>query len=487
MKRRALVLLALAAGAAGRAFGQCDTADPGFSSFGFSPNAINTTAAAQTVTCTIAVTDALSGATSVGCQFTSPSFQKQVGCTATTPTSGTPQNGVFSCNVTFPRYSEAGVWKANLSASDAVGNDVALQWFFFPVGFPTDLTVTSDPDTVAPGLTDLALVPSAVTVSAAAQNVACNMTVTDAKSGVGTATCVLSGPAGTQVRGCTSNAPTSGTRNSGVFSCTASIPRFADAGTWTSAVFLVDQVGNFGQFMPGDTLAVTSVPEDITAPSQVSFDFNPKTVDTGSGPKIVTCTMAVADSPAGVDSATCTFDYTDPGSGEAYSQGCTSTAPSAGTRNNGTFTCNATLPRYTPGGSWSSAASYIDLVGNEVELASALLLNVGCATPEAETTCRFDTKTNLAWNAVAGATRYNLYRGALAGLIDGNLDHLPDGGYGTCQNSRDPNLTDLVFVDTDVPAASQGYFYLVGYTSGGVQKGLGVNSFGLPRSVTPCP
>jgi len=88
---------------------------------------------------------------------------------------------------------------------------------------------------------------------------------------------------------------------------------------------------------------------------------------------------------------------------------------------------------------------------------------------------------------VAGATRYNLYRGALAGLIDVNLDHLPDGGYGTCQNSRDPNLTDLLFVDGDVPAASQGYFYLVGYTSGGIQKGLGVNSFGLPRSVTPCP
>src|SRR6185503_7812080 len=181
MKARVLVLLALVAGAGGPAFGQCDTADPVFTSFGFAPTAINTTAAAQTVTCTIAVTDALSGATSVGCQFQSPSFQKQLSCTATTPTSGTPQNGVFSCTVTFPRYSEAGVWKANLSASDAVGNDVALQWFFFPVGFPTDLTVTSDPDAVAPGLTDLALVPSAVTVSAAAQNVACNMTVTDAK------------------------------------------------------------------------------------------------------------------------------------------------------------------------------------------------------------------------------------------------------------------------------------------------------------------
>ena len=37
MKTRGLVLLALVASAGGRAFGQCDTADPNFSSFGFTP------------------------------------------------------------------------------------------------------------------------------------------------------------------------------------------------------------------------------------------------------------------------------------------------------------------------------------------------------------------------------------------------------------------------------------------------------------------
>jgi hypothetical protein len=196
--------------------------------------------------------------------------------------------------------------------------------------------------------------------------------------------------------------------------------------------------------------------------------------------------MQVADSPAGVEFATCTFDYTDMVTSETYEQSCTSLTPSAGTRQNGTFTCNATLPRYTPGGSWTSAASYTDTVGNQVDVPSALILTVGCAAAEAETTCRFDTKTSLAWNAVAGATRYNLYRGVLTGLVDGNADHLPDGGYGTCQNSRDPVLTDLVFVDADVPSVAQkGFHYLVGYTAGGVQKGLGVNSFGLARTDAP--
>ena len=57
-----------------------------------------------------------------------------------TPTAGTPLNGTYSCVVTLPRYAETGIWRANLSATDAVGNDASLSWFLFPPGFPTDLT-----------------------------------------------------------------------------------------------------------------------------------------------------------------------------------------------------------------------------------------------------------------------------------------------------------------------------------------------------------
>ncbi|HJQ99903.1 MAG TPA: hypothetical protein VJ826_16425 [Candidatus Polarisedimenticolaceae bacterium] len=79
-----------------------------------------------------------------------------------------------------------------------------------------------------------------------------------------------------------------------------------------------------------------------------------------------------------------------------------------------------------------------------------------------QTTCRFTTKTSLTWDPVAGATQYNVYRGPLTNLVDANLDHLPDGGYGTCQNARDANLTDTAFADADVPTVAQkGFFYLV--------------------------
>ena len=106
-----------------------------------------------------------------------------------------------------------------------------------------------------------------------------------------------------------------------------------------------------------------------------------------------------------------------------------------------------------------------------------------------ETTCRFPNHTTMTWDAIAGSTQYNLYRGPLTNLVDTNADHLPDAGYGTCQNSRDAVLTDTSFVDADVPTLAQkGFFYLVAYKSGGVEKGLGTNSYGTARTeLATCP
>ena len=80
------------------------------------------------------------------------------------------------------------------------------------------------------------------------------------------------------------------------------------------------------------TLAVTSVPEDIAGPSLTSFDFNPKSISVGSGPKPVVCTMGVADSPAGVDTATCTLQFFDIVGFDfvIQSQSCTATTPFTG-------------------------------------------------------------------------------------------------------------------------------------------------------------
>jgi len=473
----------------------CDTTAPALTAFSFTPSSINTTSASQTVTCNMTLTDALSGVTTATCSFASvldPDYQES--CEAVAPTSGTRQNGTWSCVITFPRYSQSGAWTADLEVIDAVGNSA----FVDPSnqGFPSTLNITSDPDLVAPSLTNFTLSPNAVTVSAAAQNVTCNMTLTDAKSGVAFAACQLTAPtvSSSQTVSCFAAAPTSGTRNNGVFSCVVSIPRYADAGTWTSSVFTVDQVFNIAEVTPTATLAVTSVPEDITVPSLSSFDFNPKTVSVGGGSKSVVCTMVVADSPAGVNTATCSFSIfafipVPPFDIVNQRQSCTASAPTTGTRNSGTFQCTVVLPRYAAGGMWDASATLDDAAGNSFNFDQALQLNVLCDAGDPETTCRFAAnKTSLTWDAVAGANRYNVYRGFQTNLVDANLDRVPDGGYGTCQNSRDAVLTDTTFVDTDVPSVAQkGFFYLVSYTSTGVEKGLGANSFGTARTVTPCP
>ncbi len=473
----------------------CDTTAPALTAFSFTPSTINTTSASQTVTCNMTLTDALSGVASASCLFVSPNSDYSQSCNATAPTSGTPQNGVWSCVITFPRYSQSGVWTAFVTTPDAVGNSASIDPSLD--GFPSNLTITSDPDLVAPALTLFSLSPTAVTVSAAAQNVTCNMTMTDAKSGVAFAACQLKAPviSSTQTATCVAVAPTSGTRNNGLFSCVLSIPRYADAGTWTSEVLAFDQVGNApaDPITPAATLAVTSVPEDIVDPSLSNFDFNPKTISVGGGSKSVVCTMGVADSPGGVNTTTCSFSifgFTPEFELINQQHSCTASAPTTGTRNSGTFQCTVVFPRYAAGGLWDVNVSLDDLPGNSSEYPQALQLNVLCDAGDPETTCRFAAnKTSLTWDAVAGATRYNVYRGPQTNLVDANLDHVPDGGYGTCQNSRDAVLTDTTFVDTDIPSVAQkGFFYLVSYTSGGVEKGRGANSFGTARTVAaPCP
>jgi len=465
----------------------CDAAPPNLAGFSFSSAAIDTTLADRTVTCNMTVTDDLAGVANATCTFVSPTFQQRQSCTAVAPSAGTPTGGTYSCSITFPRYSQSGIWTAQVALSDAVGNTQN----FFPqfLLFPYQIAVTSDQDVLAPALTTLAFTP-AVNVSAAAQIVTCTMTVTDAKAGVETAFCGFQAPNSNQSQGCAAITPSTGTRNSGTFSCMLTLPRYSDAGNWTPSVLLFDRVGNVAIPAAAGTLAVTASPEDVTAPSLTGFSFAPTAVNVGAAAAMVACTMNVSDALAGVSSASCTFSYTDPFNPLlVQSQSCVAVAPSAGTRNSGTFQCSVMIPRYSAGGLWDTDVELMDLVGNSNPIVRAEQLDVDCGGgAAAETTCRFTNHTTLEWDPVAGATRYNVYRGNISGMTDTNLDQLPDGGYGTCQNARDGNLTDTVFVDADVPTTGQiGFHYLVSFTAGGVEQGLGESSFGIPRTVTPCP
>jgi hypothetical protein len=472
----------------------CDSSPPVLTSFSLGPATVDTTLSSQTVTCSATATDDLAGVSSFVCEIQPPTIAGDnfivPHCVATAPSSGTARNGTWSCVITLPRYSPSGPWTVVFARlSDATGNQLTEGGTqLTSLGYPATVSVTSDPDTAPPVQTAIALSASALDVSSGPQNLTCNMTVTDNKAGVLASQCAVFSPSQAQELFCLATSPSSGTVNNGVFSCGVTIPRYAEAGTWRSQGAGEDLAFN-GQTSAGPPLTsvnVTSVPSDIDPPSLTSFAFAPTSISVGTGPRQVNCMMVVTDATSGVASAECTVS--SPANNASAS--CTATSPSSGTRANGTFECTLSIPQYEQATSATWDVEIADLAGNSISLLQSDTLAIDCAAGDAETTCRFSANhQTLTWDAMAGATQYDVYRGPMTNLVDANADKLPDGGYGTCQNSRDPNLTDTAFVDTDVPTAAQkGFFYLVAYKTGGVEHGLGANSFGTARpESSPCP
>jgi hypothetical protein len=100
------------------------------------------------------------------------------------------------------------------------------------------------------------------------------------------------------------------------------------------------------------------------------------------------------------------------------------------------------------------------------------------------------TLARFSWAGDARAVRWNIYRTSLDALADLDRDGLPDLGYGTCQ--ADPDQTDTLFVDPEVPPVGGGFLYGGTMTLdvfGTLQEAsLGVRKSGLERpNLSPCP
>ena len=85
-------------------------------------------------------------------------------------------------------------------------------------------------------------------------------------------------------------------------------------------------------------------------------------------------------------------------------------------------------------------------------------------------------KATMHWPLLQGVPAYVMYRGKLSELADLDHDGVPDLGYGLCASDTDPNTADGIFVDSQLPGADQGFFYVKGVRDGGTIRGLGVTS-----------
>src|SRR5688572_19276827 len=141
-----------------------DTQAPELTGLAFTPAKIDTSAGSQAVTVQADVTDTPAGVDNVQVRFRSPSGG-QFADAYFSPgqlVAGDAYKGTYEATVTFPQFSEQGVWNVEyVFLLDQVGNNVWLQTTDIKnLGFPYELAQKGKGDTTAPILDSLKFAPA---------------------------------------------------------------------------------------------------------------------------------------------------------------------------------------------------------------------------------------------------------------------------------------------------------------------------------------
>lgn len=392
------------------AFGQfSDTTPPQLAGFSFSPASIDTTTGPQTVSISWHITDDLAGVATACVSFMSPSrLQSQFVC-AQNFVSGTSLDGFYDATLAFPQYTEQGVWKADSVALwDLAGNFVSIPGAnLVAAGFPTDLAVTSNPDTAPPTVSHITLTPSTIDATSAATTVTVRLDLQDNVAGVdmylnggGTFAFSMLSPSGQQMRviGNENFSRIAGTDLNGTWEGSFTMPRFSEPGTWNILyVFVFDKAGNYGLYSGPDlqatglttTIDVSCATPDLTTPQLLNLSITPAFINVSTSSQFVTFDFNVADDLSGVD---WTFDTALAGGG----YGATVQSPSgaqqtttysplfqliSGTALSGVWEGSAYFPRYAEAGTWRIASVTIkDTTRNTKVYSTADLVAAGIPT-----------------------------------------------------------------------------------------------------------
>ncbi len=280
----------------------------------------------------------------------------------------------------MPRYSEPGTWTADtLVIYDRVNNRAIYSAATLQgLGIPTTVTVLDmTPDLVAPQLTSIAMIPTAVDVSPGPVNVQVDLTIVDSPSGLSQNYLgfdfAISSPSGGQALYVDIYQFTliSGNVNAGVWRANFQMPRYAQAGVWkVTAISLRDAANNRAYYYPATlsafgssiNLSVVSAIQDLTSPSAKAIRFTPAFVNTSLGPQSVQVEMDTSDEISGVRLAPTTPNiswiygpYTQSPSGVqyAYVSPFGGWSVVSGDPLNGTWRGSFTLPQYSEEGTWA--------------------------------------------------------------------------------------------------------------------------------------
>ena len=355
-----------------------DTTAPQLTAFSFTPDSIDTTSGAVTVTVNFTVTDDLSGANFFLIVFRSPSGTRiQRGISQFAPST----NVTGSVAVTFPQFIAPGTWNVSLvQLIDNVGNNRNLSTGdIAALGFPTQLNVASQEDSVAPTLADFSFSPATIATGSGPAAVSVNFTVTDDLSGATLFLVVFRSPSGNITRtGISEFGPTLSASGS----VNVNFPQFSETGIWNiTLIQMNDAVGNDRNLSTADVAAlgfatqldVVSV-QDTSAPTLTEFSFSPSTINIGSGPAAVTVNFTVSDDVSGATLFLIVFRSP---SGDIIQRGISEFG--ASTNVNGSLA--VTFPQFSQTGIWNiTLIQMIDAVGNDRRMSTADIAALGFQT-----------------------------------------------------------------------------------------------------------
>jgi hypothetical protein len=403
-----------------------DTTAPQLKSLTISPSTLNLiTGPSNLLTVTMHVTDDLSGADftsfhfplSSGITFRSPSGAQVQFLNAFNSTSpfkliaGTPLDGLWQGTLAFPNTSESGVWTVEqVQLIDVVLNvniltTAALQ----AAGFPTTLTIISNPDTSPPKLVGLHLGPTSVNVSFAQQSIGVVVELTDDISGVDYScrnfcfsALVLQSPSGQQTQGSANYnfSLSGGSLLTGAWSTFITLPRYSETGTWKIAyLYFRDGAGNAASFDTAGLQALgfpTNVQvvgvEDTTPPQLGSLSLSPTFINTSVTTETVTINFQASDNLSGLDFLAgfasphfngTQIEFVSPSGQQRHSVNPYNSifAKLTGTPLVSTWQTQLTVPQFSEQGTWKiNRISLKDEAGNYRNLDTAQLHAMGVQT-----------------------------------------------------------------------------------------------------------
>jgi len=161
---------------------------------------------------------------------------------------------------------------------------------------------------------------------------------------------------------------TAGTPADGTWSCSVTIPQYAETGSWTvEYLHLEDLASNVTELATQDlrnagfpvTLQVNGS-QDVAPPYFTEFDFAPAAVDVRGSSAGVSFQLTLGDSLSGVASAV-VFLTSPSGTNVLSSDPCSRTD---GSPASGGYDCGLQIPRYVEDGIWSVSFEATDEVGN---------------------------------------------------------------------------------------------------------------------------